>query len=473
MSSVRRQEVAIFALVTFALVTVLAFGWSILVRTEQNQSEWQAYNQRIHTIHSGFFQIQKQVGYGGFIQHFHQMLLTKEVDRYAPLIEQDLAGLNTTLDELRAALILQENRDRVDILRQTFDTYAERYRQAVRLLRAGQNNDAIQAALGLDDALAMEALTKMVNRANELTQAAELRAQQSQFELLNNLRLGGVVLFVLILMGGAAMLWQIHRLLAAYQLIQGHEAQLTLALERAEQASRAKTAFISRMSHELRTPLNAILGFAQLLESDEQLNTDQRDSSHEILVAGQHLLRLVNDVLDLARIEAGYQEMQCEPVPLAPVLAECQRMVQFQARQQAITLEVSVADGMKVQADRQKLKQALLNLLSNAIKYNRPGGEVRVTALEVNEQWVRLSIKDSGLGIASEHQGSVFIPFQRGDKGHNALEGTGIGLPLTLRWVEGMGGRLWLDSTVGVGTTFYLELPCVTPENFKDAGAAI
>jgi CheY-like chemotaxis protein/nitrogen-specific signal transduction histidine kinase len=234
---------------------------------------------------------------------------------------------------------------------------------------------------------------------------------------------------------------------------------LTMAKQEAERANQAKSEFLSRMSHELRTPLNSVLGFAQLLELDD-LTPQQADNVQRILRGGKHLLGLINEVLDLARIEAGRFTMSPEPVRIAEALRDALDLVHPLAQQRSVTIS---ADGVlrcdrHVKADRQRLKQVLLNLLSNAIKFNRNGGAVLLAWEETATNGLRLEVADTGSGIAPKDLQRIFNPFERLGADLSGIEGTGLGLALTKRLVEAMGGTLSVESVVGLGSRFCIEL---------------
>lgn len=236
------------------------------------------------------------------------------------------------------------------------------------------------------------------------------------------------------------------------------QQSIELAREEAERANSAKSEFLSRMSHELRTPLNAILGFGQLLQMDT-LTAEQRESVEHILRAGNHLLELINEVLEISRIEAGRLSLSLEPISLDEVLRETEDLIRPMIRERNLRLnEESRSSGLQVQADRQRLRQVLLNLLANAAKYNRPGGSVTVAATRMPEGRLRVSVTDTGPGIAEEKRQRLFTPFERLGAEQTDVEGTGLGLALSQRLAEAMGGTLGVDSVPGQGSTFWLEL---------------
>jgi PAS domain S-box-containing protein len=238
------------------------------------------------------------------------------------------------------------------------------------------------------------------------------------------------------------------------------EKALREAKEEADRANHAKSDFLSRMSHELRTPLNSILGFGQLL--DRQSPTDaQRPRIQYILSAGRHLLNLINEVLDISRIEAGTLQLSVEPVCLEEAIGEALDLMRPLAAERTIALEAdcSLETATYALADRQRLKQVLLNFLSNAVKYTAVNGSVVVSFAETAGSLTRISVRDTGAGIAVEKLARLFTPFDRLGAEQSAVEGTGLGLALCQRLVQAMHGKIGVSSTLGNGSTFWLELP--------------
>lgn len=235
-------------------------------------------------------------------------------------------------------------------------------------------------------------------------------------------------------------------------------SELVLARQEAERANRAKSEFLTSMSHELRTPMNAILGFGQLLELDLQSQPEARDHVQEILRGGRHLLALIDEVLDLARVESGRVDLAPEAVALDALCDECLRLVGPLAQRRGITVYAAPM-AVAVWADRLRLRQVLVNLLSNAIKYNVDGGRVQIGKESCAEGRVRIAVHDSGPGIAEERQHELFQPFSRLGAERGSVEGTGVGLVVVRRLVELMSGQVGVASRPGAGSTFWVELP--------------
>jgi signal transduction histidine kinase/CheY-like chemotaxis protein len=253
----------------------------------------------------------------------------------------------------------------------------------------------------------------------------------------------------------------------------GLERKVAERTRELDAANRAKSEFLSRMSHELRTPLNAILGFAEIMEMSSQTPPRQREWVQHQLKAGRHLLALIDEVLDIARIEAGRLSLTPGVVRVNEVIAETVDLVQPLAAQRGVAVEVDSASLTRfaVRADHQRLKQVLLNLLTNAVKYNRDGGSVWVSCYERPSDRLRLVVRDTGPGIAEESLLRLFTPFERLGADGSGVEGTGLGLAIAQRLIEAMDGAIGVESTLGAGSTIWVELPRAVEQSAQQVSA--
>jgi signal transduction histidine kinase/ActR/RegA family two-component response regulator len=267
-------------------------------------------------------------------------------------------------------------------------------------------------------------------------------------------------------------------LVRAQQLLASREAQLTAARDEALSATQVKNSFLSHTSHELRTPLNSILGFTQLLGMSD-LSDEDHDSAARILGAGRHLLALINELIDIARIESGDLSLSVEPVSILPLVEEASNLLSPLAAERSIVIASHCTNpALAAHADRQRFAQVLVNLISNAVKYNRHGGAITITCQEGGTGQASVVISDTGRGMREEDLERIFAPFERLDAGQTEIEGTGIGLPLAKALTEAMGGQLTASTVLGEGSAFTVSLPRapdvihVPPRDTKPASPA-
>lgn len=241
------------------------------------------------------------------------------------------------------------------------------------------------------------------------------------------------------------------------KLVDRRTHELILAKDIAEKANLAKSEFLSRMSHELRTPLNSILGFSQLMIDDDSLNEEQKENVSYVLNAGNHLLQLITDILDLSKIESGQFDLDLEEINCQTILSSCLTLTQPLADAQHIQLDSDISLDAVIFANPLRFKQVCINLISNGIKYNKKGGKLKVSMLNGDNNTVKIIFTDTGVGIKKEHLTEIFKPFNRVENNDSKIEGTGIGLTITKRFVEEMNGHIFVESEYGVGSTFCIE----------------
>jgi len=376
--------------------------------------------------------------------------------RHLTLERRADARLASAIAGLHAGIALFDENDRLVV---TNPTYCQVHEIIADILLPGvpfetilrENVKRSRFDLGVDEAEAY--IARRLDQHRNPGPVVERRLNDGHWEQVREERLrdGGLLLVILDITDQKA-----------------HEVALLEAKTAAEAANRAKTDFLSTMSHDLRTPLNAIIGFSDLMMTGvfgPIGSPKYLEYAEDIHRSGGLLLDMINDLLDLSKIEAGRYELYPENIDVAAVAAECEIIVGINAEHAGVRLTFAVGDVPMVHADDRAFKQILLNLLSNAIKYTPPGGSVSIAATVTSDDMVAIEVVDTGIGIASDDLNRVFEPFRRGDTSvARTHEGTGLGLAITKRLVELSGGKLCLESEVGLGTSVKVWLPATPPD---------
>ena len=367
--------------------------------------------------------------------------VVKDSPKLATQIKRDSIDPKLRADYARLAPLLRARV--VDLVATLKYALAGNRAAATAVIKTGKGREETNQIRTLIDS--------MVARSNMLVSQARAASRHSQ----KRASIAGIVAYL----ASGVLLVMMVLLLRRYRQAENERRISRIAQIEAERLTTAKTGFLSRVSHELRTPLNAILGFGQLLER-EPLEAGQRETLDQMLSGGRHLLAIVDDLLDLSRVETGELRLSTEPIQVIEAVQEARSLMSGMASAAAVGLRNrQIDDSLYVLADNQRLMQVLLNLISNGIKYNRRGGNVVISAQSTVDHVVRFEIVDTGMGIAAEDIPQLFVPFQRLDAPRRGIEGTGLGLAVARGLVEAMGGRLDLTSKVGVGTTIWFELP--------------
>lgn len=449
-------------------------------------------------------ELRRELGYGGMIHNFKNYIIRNNHD-LLPLVKKALVNIASITLSYQMHILSDNERSALDEVTKMVAGYKDAIQFAIKAFDNGETSRSVDQAVRVDDAPALDAF-KVLAREIAIEEQKNADFVSHSFTLVRGvLRVQlalGVGLTIILILG---MVWLIRsrivqpvatmtdvtnnlasgnldvqipyeeqqneigkmcRALAVFRdaAIQQQQdrASLLIAKEEADKANQMKSDFLSSMSHELRTPLNAILGFTQILNIDakKSLTVDQKACTDQIMTGGQHLLELINEILDLAKIESGKVTLSIEDVCARTVLDECTSLINTMAEARGIELIVEEGCHSKkaIRADYTRFKQSLLNLLSNAVKYNSENGKITIECRDTPGGMCRISVSDTGEGIPEDMLNGIFEPFNRLGAERTEIEGTGIGLSITRQLVEIMGGQIGVSSEVGKGSTFWIEL---------------
>ena len=408
------RSILIVAFLVFIGIILFTLSYQFFNKTQLN---WSNYANRAAVIDRSVSRIKALIGYGGFIHNFKNMVLRKDISRYEEKLNKEILEIPVEIDSLNNLMEYSEDKQALIDIRKTFDEYAKKYQIAKKMILAGYSNKDIDKAVKVDDTKAIIALLHLDNRVKERLSRALENAENSFFTAISFYTIGFSIFLAIFLISAYFMIRQERKLISKTE-------SETAAREEAEHANQAKSEFLSSMSHELRTPLNAILGFSQLLELDEEDDTKKKNIK-EIVDGGNHLLELINEVLDLAKIESGHVNLSIKEHSLNKILTNSLLMIKPLADEHAIKIDYKVSSlpDININVDEMRFKQILLNLLSNAIKYNSEKGKVTIDSSPCDENMFCLSITDTGKGFTIKQLSHLFEPFERFGAENSHVEG--------------------------------------------------
>jgi signal transduction histidine kinase len=436
------------------VVTVSILGFSIMLYIGFHNSKlaWTNYSDNEVRLRLALSRLDRNLGYGGLIHNFKDLVARRDLKQYQDRIDRDIRNIRAGISELHQLLGTEPERRALAVIQSTFDEYIRKYSIAKRLIAKGSGPTRIDKAIKIQDEDAVKALHFLSTTVDDRLVNAAGKHSKAMHQLYLIGVGGSIYLFVLLLIASGVIITLVGKLTSTNVYLKNNH-------EKAQSANSSLTKFLGSMSHEMRTPLTAVVGFAQLLDMklrDGELKTH----AQEIISAGDYLIHLVNELLDLTAIETGNIKLQFDDHDMVVILRECVEIIRPLADKRSVDIENKVTQETEipVRVDVRRIQQVLLNVLSNAVKFNRENGRITID-IELTGNYLRLVISDTGIGLTETQIENIFTPFDRLGAEKSQVEGAGLGMAISKELMEKMGGEIGLVSEPGVGTRVWVSLP--------------
>ena len=444
-----------FTLASGILMLILTILMIVFIYTQINKTHilWDEYTKKELTISKSLALLNRNIGYGGFIHNFKNLIIRRDLNRYQKLINGNITEIYRQFEIIEKQVASAKDLVALKQLRFTFDLYTEKYEIVKNMIRENKSTNDIDKVVKVSDTVALKAMDALSLSISQRIQEVEKSLLKRGSDVLQVLLFSTVFIIIFIT---AAITLLIKYLKQVFIV----NTQLGIEKENAEKANMAKSDFLSSMSHELRTPLNAVLGFSQLLSLNAKDDLEKQNIN-EIINAGNHLLELINQVLELSKIESGMVPLSINSYRLIDLLNDCLITIMPIANEQEIKIDnnINPTSTYIINVDKTRFRQVILNLLSNAIKYNQKNGKVVIDCMPVDDNMLNVSISDTGRGLTSEQQSHIFKPFDRAGAENSHILGSGLGLVISKDLIEQMNAKIGFESEIGKGSRFWIQIP--------------